>query len=75
MQLFKNEKTLLFVGGMVAALIGKQVMKSEAFHKFCVQGVATGMKLQKDALEKIQNIKEEATDLYMDENMDEETQE
>ena len=66
MTLFTNQKFLFFVGGAVAALVGKKALKSKAIHKLTVQGIAAGIKLQKDALEKIQNIKEEATDLYMD---------
>jgi len=54
------------MGGMVATVVGKKFLKSKTAHKIAVQGVAAGMKLQKDAFEKFQNIKEEATDLYVD---------
>jgi succinate dehydrogenase/fumarate reductase flavoprotein subunit len=66
MKLLKNEKFLFFVGGVAATVLGKTFLKSKTAHKLAVQGVAAGMKIQKDALEKIQNIKEEASDLYMD---------
>ena len=66
MKWLKNEKLLFFVGGFAAAVVGKTFFKSKAAHKLAVQGLAVGMKFQKDALEKIQNIKEEATDLYVD---------
>jgi len=66
MNLLKNEKFLFFVGGVAAALLGKKALKSQCAHKLAVQGLAAGMKLQKDALEKFQNIKEEATDLCIE---------
>jgi len=66
MKLLKNEKFLFFMGGIVATVVGKKFIKSKMAHKMAVQSVAAGMKLQKDALEKFQNIKEEATDLYVD---------
>ena len=68
MQLLRNEKFMFFLGGLAAAVVGKKALKSNAAHKLCVQGLAAGMKLQKDALEKFQNIKEEATDLYEESN-------
>jgi len=68
MHLLKNEKFLFFVGGVAATLIGKTFLKSKTAHDLAVKGVAVGMKVQKDALEKFQNIKEDATDLYMDKN-------
>lgn len=66
MKLLKNEKFLFFMGGMVAAVVGRAFLKSKTAHKLAVQGMAAGMKIQRDALEKFRNIKEEATDLYLD---------
>lgn len=66
MGLLKNEKVLLFAGGVIAALVGKKVFKSQVARRLCVEGVAAGMKLQKDALCAFQNIKEEAADLCHD---------
>jgi hypothetical protein len=66
MKLLKNEKFLFFVGGIAVAVVGKMFLSSKTAHNMAVQGVAKGMKIQKDALEKFQNIKEEATDVYVD---------
>jgi hypothetical protein len=66
MKILKNDKVFFFVCGVAAAFVGKAFLKSKAAHKWAVQGMASGMKMQKDALEKLQNIKEEATDLYLD---------
>jgi len=66
MKLLKNEKFLFFVGGIAAAVVGKKALKSQTAHRLAVQGLVAGMKIQKDVMEKIQNIKEETTDLYID---------
>jgi hypothetical protein len=66
MCLLKNEKFLLFAGGIAFALVGKKVLKSQAIRKVCVEGMAAGMRAQKDAMETFQNLKEEAVDLCHD---------
>jgi len=66
MHLLKNEKFLFFVGGVAAAVVGKAFVGSKTAYNLAVQGVAKGMKMQKCALEKFQNIKEDAADLYLE---------
>ena len=66
MNLLKNEKFLFFLGGVAAAIIGKKAVKSKCAHNLAVKGLAAGMKFQKDALEKFQDIKDEATDLCLE---------
>lgn len=66
MGFLKNYKFLLFAGGFVTALAGKKFIKSKTARKLAVEGMAAGMKLQKDALETFHNIKEEATDMLHD---------
>jgi hypothetical protein len=62
----KNEKVLCFVGGVIAATYGVKVLKSDKTRKACVSGIAQCMKLQKDAKEVIQNMKDEAEDICFD---------
>jgi uncharacterized protein YbjQ (UPF0145 family) len=62
----KNEKVLCFVGGVLAATYGVKVLKSDKTRKACVSGIAKCMKLQKDAQEAIQNMKDEAEDICFD---------
>lgn len=65
-QLFKNEKTLYFIGGIASAVIGAKFLKSSASRELCVKGLAQGMRLQMDAMEAFQNIKEDASDVCFD---------
>jgi hypothetical protein len=62
----KNEKVLCFVGGVLAATYGVKALKSDKTRKACVSGIAKCMKLQKDAQEAIQNMKDEAEDICFD---------
>jgi len=62
----KNEKFLYFAGGVAAATLGVKTFKSDKARDLCVKGLAKGMKLQKDAQEAFQNVKEDATDLCHD---------
>ena len=63
---FKNERFLCFVGGIAAATLGVKALKSDKTRDLCVKGIAKGMKLQKDAQETFQNMKEEASDICFD---------
>lgn len=62
----KNEKFLYFVGGVAAAALGVTALKSNTTRKFCVTGLAKGMKLHKDAQAIFQTMKEDAQDLCFD---------
>lgn len=42
------------------------MVKSDKTRKVCVKGLAKGMKLQKDAQEVFQNMKEDASDICHD---------
>lgn len=59
----KSGKVLSFIGGAAAATLGVKALKSEKTRELCVKGLAKGMKLQKDAQEVYQNMKEDASDL------------
>jgi hypothetical protein len=63
---FKNEKVLCALGGAVAVIIGNAVLKSPKTRKIAVSGLAKGMKLQNDAKEAFQNMKDEAQDICCD---------
>lgn len=62
----KSEKFLWFVGGIAAAVVGKRIAKSDATRKACVSTMAKAMKLQNDASEVFQNMKEDAQDICYD---------
>lgn len=62
----KNEKVVCFIGGLAAATYGVKVLKSDKTRKACVKGLAKCMKLQKDAQEAFQNMKDEAEDICCD---------
>ena len=66
MTILKNEKLLCFAGGIAAALIGPKVLKCKKTRELGIKGLAAGMKLQRQALETFHNMKEEATDIYVD---------
>lgn len=61
-----SEKFLCFVGGMAAAVFGAKVLKCAKTRELCVQGLAKGMKFKHDTQTAIQNIKEDAQDIYYD---------
>jgi len=65
-KIMANPQILCFLGGILSATVGKKLLMHENSRKLCVKGVAYGMRLQKDALETIQNIKEEAQDICLD---------
>ena len=66
-KIIRNQKAMLFIGGMVSAVIAGKFLKSKAAHDLAVKSMAAGMRLQKDALEKLHNVKEEAADILHDE--------
>lgn len=61
-----NEKFLCFISGVAAATLGVKALKSDKTRSLCVKGLAKGMKLQKDAQEAFQNMKEDAADVCFD---------
>ena len=72
-KLLKNQKALYFLGGIVSAAVGAKLLKSKSCRDLCVKGLAQGMKLQKDAMETFQNMKEEAADMCYDAKNQDET--
>lgn len=66
MDFLKNEKTLCFLGGLAATVVGGKVLKWDKTRKACVKSLAKGMKFQQDAKEVFQNMKEEAEDICYD---------
>lgn len=61
-----NAKVVCYVGGIVTACVAKKVVNSPKFRETCVNTLAKGMRLQKDAEAYVQNIKDEAQDLCYD---------
>jgi hypothetical protein len=74
-EIIKNEKVLCFAGGVLAATCGVKALKSDKTRKACVSGLAKCMKLQKDAQEAIQNVKDEAEDICFDAKQEAEEEE
>ena len=62
----RNDKLMCFIGGVVTATIGVKILKSDKTRGACVRGLAKGMKLQRDAQEIFQNMKEDASDICFD---------
>ena len=65
-KVLKSAEFLCFIGGAAAAVIGGKILKCGKTRELCVQGLAKGMKLKHDAQTTMQNIKEDAQDLYYD---------
>lgn len=59
----KDEKTLYFVGGVVAGTLGLKALKSKTAKKIYVSTLANGMKLQQDAQQMFETMKEDAEDM------------
>ena len=64
--ILRHQKLVSFVGGVLAAAVGSKILKSQNTRRLCVIGLARGMKLQRDAQEAFQNMKEDAQDLCYD---------
>lgn len=61
--LLKNEKSLLFAGGVLLGTLGLKLLKSNAARKLYVSTLANGMKIQQDAQHMFETMKEEAEDM------------
>lgn len=59
----KNEKTLFFVGGVLAGTLGVKALTSKTAKKIYVSTLASGMKLQQDAQQMFETMKEDAEDM------------
>lgn len=55
-----------FTAGVVATITGLALSKNPKTREFIVKGMAKGIKLQQDAQETIQNMREEAEDLVLE---------
>lgn len=60
---FKNQKAMLFLGGILTGTLGLKALKSKQAKKFYVSTLANGMKMQQDAQNLLQTMKEEAEDM------------
>lgn len=62
----KSDKFAWFVGGAAAVIFGKKFVKCDKTRKAAVSTMAKAMKLQSDAKEVFENMKEDAQDLCFD---------
>ena len=62
----KNEKTLIFLGGIATAVIGTKILKHPCTRKTTVKTLAFTMNLCDEAKSSVQNMREEAEDIYTD---------
>ena len=65
-KLMNNPKALYFAIGFTSATIGVKFLKSQTFKEVCVKELARGMRMRDEAMETLQNIREEAADIYVD---------
>ena len=63
---FKSEKTLIFLGGIATAIVGTKILKSPKTREVCVKTLAQGMNFRDEAKATVQNMREEAEDIYAD---------
>lgn len=59
----KDSKWVIAAAGAAAVPVIKKIVTSDTTRKFCVSGLAKGMKLYQDAQETVQNIRDDAEDL------------
>ena len=60
----KKEKTLIFLGGIVTAIVGAKILKCPKTRQVCVKTLAHGMNFCDEAKASVQNMREEAEDIY-----------
>jgi hypothetical protein len=65
-KILKDYRVICFVGGVVTALVGSKILKSDKTRQACVKSIAKGMKIKHDAQVALQNMKEEAQDICYD---------
>lgn len=65
-RIVEHKSLLIFAGGAVAAIVGKQILESEATKKFCINTAVKVMQMRDEAEETFQNIKENAEDIHHD---------
>lgn len=61
-----NKHTLLFIGGIASTIITKKLAKSAKTRALCVNALAQGMSVCDHAKVSLNNIREEAEDIYVD---------
>ena len=61
-----KREIIAFIGGLIVAKLAKVARKNPKVREYAVKGVAEGIKLQKGAKASLQDIKEEAEDIYKD---------
>ena len=64
--IFKNEKFWLVAAGAAGVIVGKKIITAKKTRQLAVTGLAKGMKLQSDAKEAFQNMRDDAADLCYD---------
>lgn len=62
-QILTRSNGLLFLGGIVAGLLGKKVVQSDTTRRLVVQGVAQGMIWKDETTKTLANLQEEAETL------------
>ena len=61
-----KKEIIAFIGGLIVAKLAKAAKNCPKAREYAVKGVAEGIKLQKGAKASLQDIKEEAEDIYKD---------
>lgn len=56
-RIVEHKSLLIFAGGAVAAIVGKQILESEATKKFCINTAVKIMQMKDEAEEILQNVK------------------
>lgn len=59
----KKEKTLCFIGGAIAGLVGLKVVKAKKTRELTVKAIAKGMTMKDCLMEEAANMREEAEDI------------
>ena len=62
----KNEKYLIFLGGIATAIVGTKVLKCPKTRQVCVKTLAHGINFCDEAKSTVQTMRDEAEDLYAD---------
>jgi hypothetical protein len=71
----KNEKVIYGLVGAAAVVVGKKIVTAKKTRELAVSGLAKCMKLNHDAKEVFQNIKDEASDICYDAKVESESEE
>ncbi|AMK14761.1 DUF6110 family protein [Methanobrevibacter olleyae] len=65
-KMIEHKHALIFVGGVATAIVGKKILESQTTKDYATKGMAKVLTCKGELEESIQDIKDNAEDIYTD---------